>query len=177
MAKIGKSKQKIIILVVMLIGLFYLLTVSREKWGVRKTLITSDEPQPVCTVQNLNIQKSMVLSGTDGKGLSVYPLESKEAETPVTEVTFPFEELSQVEFTFCSGAGGWATILSVNADGTFSGEYFDGELGVTGEGYPNGTMYQSRFNGMRHTDCRIKKYSYIGRAQSLQNCRRITLHG
>ena len=50
-------------------------------------------------------------------------------------------------FLFCSGAGGWSTGLKLNADGTFSGEYHDSNMGETGDGYPNGTMYECTFSG------------------------------
>lgn len=76
------------------------------------------------------------------------------------EDTFSFSEFKRLEFWFSSGAGGWATRMTVNEDGGFSGEYFDGELGVTGEGYPNGTMYQSNFNGQFTQPVKVNDYTY-----------------
>lgn len=52
-----------------------------------------------------------------------------------------------MEFVFSSGAGGWATSLVLEADGTFSGSFYDSEMGVTGEDYPNGTVYIAEFTG------------------------------
>ena len=64
------------------------------------------------------------------------------------------------EFTFSSGAGAWATNLTLNADGTFEGDYHDSEMGLTGEGYPNGTVYICTFQG-RFTDAQpMDEYSY-----------------
>lgn len=64
------------------------------------------------------------------------------------------------EFTFSSGAGAWATNLSLNADGTFVGDYHDSEMGLTGEGYPNGTVYICTFQG-QFTDAQpINENSY-----------------
>lgn len=43
------------------------------------------------------------------------------------------------KYIFSVGAGAWSTIMTVNADGTFSADYHDSDLGVTGDGYPNGS--------------------------------------
>ncbi len=58
-----------------------------------------------------------------------------------------FEAMSDWQFIFSSGAGGWATELSVNPDGTFSGLYCDDDMGDTGSGYENGTRYECDFTG------------------------------
>ena len=49
--------------------------------------------------------------------------------------------------SFNSGAGGWSTELHLCADGSFTGEYHDSDMGDVGEGYPNGTVYVSSFSG------------------------------
>ncbi len=58
-----------------------------------------------------------------------------------------FPEMSDWEFVFSSGAGGWMTELFVNPDGTFSGRYFDDDMGDTGKGYSHGTHYECNFSG------------------------------
>lgn len=45
----------------------------------------------------------------------------------------------QGKYIFSVGAGAWSTIMTVNADGTFSADYHDSDLGVTGDGYPDGS--------------------------------------
>ena len=45
------------------------------------------------------------------------------------------------------GAGAWATQLNIRPDGSFSGEYWDMDMGSTGDGYPNGTQYGNTFTG------------------------------
>ena len=73
---------------------------------------------------------------------------------PDTQMEFP------VKFTFSSGAGAWATNLTLEANGTFQGDYHDSEMGLTGEGYPNGTVYICIFHG-QFSDARpIDEYSY-----------------
>lgn len=60
---------------------------------------------------------------------------------------FSFADLQYVDFTFSSGAGAWQTQLNIQADGSFSGEYWDVDMGSTGDGYPNGTQYGNTFTG------------------------------
>ena len=52
-----------------------------------------------------------------------------------------------MELTFSSGAGAWRTFLFLNADGTFTGEYSDSDMGDADEAYPNGTFYFCSFSG------------------------------
>ena len=58
-----------------------------------------------------------------------------------------FADLQYVDFTFSSGAGAWSTQLNIHADGSFSGEYWDMDMGSSGDGYPNGTQYGNTFTG------------------------------
>lgn len=85
---------------------------------------------------------------------------SEEASVNDTEDVLSFADLNNLQFCFSSGAGGWATMMSVDADGNFRGEYFDGDLGVTGDGYPNGTMYQCDFSGQFTEPVKVNEYTY-----------------
>ena len=58
-----------------------------------------------------------------------------------------FETLEGLEWSFCSGAGAWSTDMRIFADGSFSGEFHDGEIGEDGEAYPYGTVYICDFTG------------------------------
>ena len=58
-----------------------------------------------------------------------------------------FETLSGMEWIFCSGVGGWSTDLQIRADGSFIGDFHDSEMGETGAGYPDGTVYICSFSG------------------------------
>ncbi len=58
-----------------------------------------------------------------------------------------FEELAGLEWSFCSGVGGWSTELWIAADGSFTGAFHDSEMGETGEDYPYGTLYGCLFSG------------------------------
>ena len=65
-----------------------------------------------------------------------------------------FAEMSDWRFIFSSGAGGWSTELSVSPDGSFFGSYSDSEMGSTGPGYDNGTLYKCDFSGKFSKDVR-----------------------
>ena len=73
---------------------------------------------------------------------------------------FSFEDLKNLEFLFASGAGGWGTVLTIHPDGSFQGEHFDGDLGDTGDGYPNGTAYQCIFSGQFTQPEKVNDYTY-----------------
>ena len=71
-------------------------------------------------------------------------------------------------FYFSSGAGGWATVLNINPDGSFTGSYSDTNFGETGDGYPNGTTYLSVFYG-KFTDVKkVDDYTYTMRMEKIE---------
>ena len=47
---------------------------------------------------------------------------------------------SPMTYIFTSGVGAWETELTLYADGTFTGQFHDSNMGETGYGYPNGTV-------------------------------------
>lgn len=52
-----------------------------------------------------------------------------------------------MEMLFASGAGAWGTTLTLQPDGTFTGEYYSHENGENTSEYPYGTIYICRFSG------------------------------
>ena len=62
-------------------------------------------------------------------------------------------------YTFTSGAGNWVTQMEINADGSFTGVFYDYNLGDDGEGYDR-TLYYSRFSGYFMTPKKINNYTY-----------------
>ena len=70
-----------------------------------------------------------------------------ESESDGAETGFRFENLADRVFYFSSGAGAWFTELRIRSDGSFEGLYQDADMGVTGDGYPNGTLYYCEFSG------------------------------
>lgn len=99
---------------------------------------------------------------------SITPVESDVAEdiTPIItensseESTDLFKDMSKYQFAFASGAGAWQTLLNINEDGTFVGEYHDSEMGSVGEDYPNGVVYLSTFEGKFTEPKEVNAYTY-----------------
>lgn len=81
---------------------------------------------------------------------------------------FCFADISDLEFFFSSGAGGWWTEMYIHEDGSFEGIYRDGNMGITGEDYPNGQMYYSSFNGKFTEPEMIDEYTYMCRLEFME---------
>ena len=77
-----------------------------------------------------------------------------------SEDMLTFEDLSEYQFEFCSGAGGWMDGFVIEKDGYFFGQYTDSEMGSVGEGYENGSLYCSNYSG-HFTDLeKVDEYTY-----------------
>ena len=71
-----------------------------------------------------------------------------------------FEDLSQLGFSFMSGAGGWSEEFNIERDGYFTGQYHDSEMGIRGEGYDSGSVYFSSYSGHFTDLIKINDYTY-----------------
>lgn len=78
----------------------------------------------------------------------------------ITEDSFEFSDLNNIEFYFGSGAGAWRTIMHVAEDGSFWGEYSDSDMGSIGVGYSNGTYYYCAFEGKFTKPIKVNDYTY-----------------
>ena len=58
-----------------------------------------------------------------------------------------FASFEGMEWYFSSGVGAWATEMRILADGSFSGEFHDSEMGENADAYPEGTIYLCSFTG------------------------------
>lgn len=101
---------------------------------------------------------------------SEIPEETSEEETTASESEEPFlfADLALVQFDFSSGAGAWATTMTIAADGSFSGVYNDSDMGDAGEGYPNGTVYRCDFSGRFDDLVKVNEYTYSTRILSME---------
>lgn len=75
-----------------------------------------------------------------------------------TTTQLPFTEAQS--FSFMSGAGGWSTELTINPDGSFTGNYYDSDMGDSGDGY-DGTEYVSTFHGKFKNIRKKDDYTYV----------------
>lgn len=101
--------------------------------------------------------------GTEN-GATEHDIETTENETE----TFIFSKVKNYMFSFSSGAGAWCTELTILPDGSFSGLYNDSDMGDTGEGYPDGTRYQSKFHGKFTTPVAKDDHTYQFEIDSIQ---------
>lgn len=74
---------------------------------------------------------------------------------------------TSLNLLFCSGAGAWGTSLALQADGSFTGYYSDADMGDSGEGYPNGTVYICRFEGQFSEKQPLDEYSFSMTLESM----------
>ena len=86
------------------------------------------------------------------------PVNTDTTSTPEPK-TISFSELPS-EFIFTSGAGAWSTNIVIASDGSFEGSFHDSNMGETGEGYPNGTVYYCDVMGKFSTPVQVNQYVY-----------------
>ena len=83
------------------------------------------------------------------------------------EEALTFESLAGLEWSFSSGAGGWSTEMRLDAEGAFSGEFHDSEMGEMDDAYPHGTLYGCSFTGRFTPPEPVDEYSWVVRVDSL----------
>lgn len=135
-------------------------SISEQK--VSEEIYTIDKE----TQEDVTLQEEIVETQTEE---SVDKQEQTQETESIEETDeFSFADLVGQNFMFSSGAGGWATMMNVRADGSFSGQYHDSDMGVTGEEYPYGTVYQCTFSGQFSKPEKINDYTYSMKFQDLK---------
>ena len=95
--------------------------------------------------------------------------EQTQEESDITAFRgFSFADVADWEFYFSSGAGGWYTVLHIHEDGSFDGHFQDADLGVTGDGYPNGTIFLSDFYGTFTQPKKLDDTTYVFQIASIE---------
>lgn len=83
--------------------------------------------------------------------------ESTLTPTPPPE-PLSFATLRNFEFCFASGAGGWSTTMMIQADGSFAGEYLDGNMDI---------QYYCAFSGQFAPLVKVNEYTYSTQIDTL----------
>ncbi len=96
-------------------------------------------------------------------------MESFAPETTVPEERFSFALLNRRIFHFSSGAGGWFTEMTIDADGSFSGHFQDFNA-EDGDGY-NGVLFSSDFTGKFSEAAFVNDYTVSFRLETLEDNR------
>lgn len=119
---------------------------------VRQFADASSLPQ----IYPIRFEPDEIWAAIDGTG--------KTKELTANAVSFPEEPL---ELIFASEAGAWGSLLILNPDGSFTGDYHDTDMGSNAADYPNGTCYVSMFEG-RFTDIwQISDYAWSMKLENL----------
>lgn len=108
--------------------------------------------------------------GVKADDIQTESFENLDVQTDTSEEQegeFSLSEFKNLEFWFCSGAGGWATVMTINEDGSFSGVYQDSEMGDVGDGYPQGSVYECNFSGQFTQPEKVNDYTYSMRIREL----------
>ena len=74
----------------------------------------------------------------------------------------------KMDMSFSSGAGGWGTEITLRKNGKFKGDYHDSDMGSTGEGYPNGTVYYCVFSGQFGQIKKVDDHKYQMKLKSIR---------
>lgn len=94
-------------------------------------------------------------------------VEAPEIDLPEDQEAYEAYELVAGDFCFASGVGAWSTDLTLYPDGRFEGVYHDANMGETGEGYPNGTIYYCSFEGRFSEPQKIGENTYQMKIKSI----------
>ena len=122
----------------------YTLLATFEKTGklYDDFSILLDDTEPVFTRDNTkSLSENLQLYQEAGEAYAAQTADY------IASLGLPIDSDSVLEMMFCSGAGGWQTMLNLYPDGSFSGVYRDSEMGSYSDSYPNGTEYICRFHG------------------------------
>jgi hypothetical protein len=84
----------------------------------------------------------------------------REEQTGTNIINFEYVDLEGVEFWFGSGAGAWRTVVEIQADGAFYGNYIDSNAGEMSAVYPRGTKRESNFSGRFSPLVKTGDYEY-----------------
>ena len=139
---------------------------QQNKKTESKTTTSSKVIKKKSTSQSKDKKKKTKTASSTTESTTKQTTETKEkttqsktttSQTPQTEKTTTtakpsaqptiLDNLVGKNFVFSSGTGGWSTTLSIGPNSTFSGVYHGSDIGVTGPGYPGGTVSYSKFSG------------------------------
>lgn len=120
------------------------------------------DPEKETQLEDTETEKETQLEEVDTAG------EAENAKETPDDAGFTFEEIDGMYFWFASGVGGWSTDLILHGDGSFEGVYHDSDMGNTGEGYPDGTMYYCDFKGTFSSLAQVNEYTYSTRIKSME---------
>jgi hypothetical protein len=139
-----------------------------EKPFVVRMFVSEGIPSSGISYLNKNNVKKYFYISESGKDGSLSLVEfSNKLTSSVSSGDLKYSDLTGLPFYFSSGAGAWSTAVEILQDGTFSGYFYDRNMGEKGTDYPNGTMYECSFKGKFSPLKKINDYEYSMKCDSL----------
>lgn len=123
----------------------------------------------LCAVGILVLGGTMPVMAEEHVDLETLEREAQAAEKVSAEAEgdFSYKDLKGLTFAFSSGVGAWGTVLTIQEDGSFEGNYHDANMGDTGEGYPNGSVYICEFSGKFTEPKKEDSFTYSAKLESI----------
>lgn len=113
-----------------------------------------------------NTDGSEAEAETDSQNAAEVETQETEEDTQESsENVLPLEQ--SMEFVFSSGAGAWGTQLTLNTDGTFTGNFGDTDMSEGGDDY-QAIHYFCNFSGKFGNIKKLNEYSYSMTLEELQ---------
>ena len=125
-------------------------------FGGTKSPETDAPEQPETVAQST---ESTAVTGSIQVENNSKPVEATELKEVERNLYLPLDGSSR-DFYFSSGAGGWRTCIIVHEDGSFTGDYYDGDMGDMSDEYPGGTAYTCKFSGQFENIKKVNDYTY-----------------
>ncbi len=149
---------------------------TRQQAGTPESTSAAEKSDVQISPEDIPAESSVTQEGGQSDS---QPSDADAAELPAADSdgtdsqpsavdAFPFADLAGREFYFSSGAGAWYTAMDIHADGTFDGHYQDADMGDTGEGYPNGTLYYCDFSGKFTAPEKVNETTYVFQIESIE---------
>ena len=154
-----------IVIITTLIAICFVLMNQSSKKTKKNTSDTGVKYTDTLQTDSAEAQKK---SGDADSGLSKSADDASASGNDIdADVTAEFFKAAAGDYTFASGAGGWATYLVIDENGRFEGSYHDSEMGASGDDY-DATVYVSNFSGQLSDVKKISDLEYTAYVESIE---------
>ena len=154
-----------IVIITTMIAICFVLMNQSSKRTKKNTADTGVKYTDDLQTNSAEAQKK---SGDADSGLSKSADDASTSGNDIdADVTAEFFKAAAGDYTFASGAGGWATYLVIDENGRFEGSYHDSEMGASGDDY-DATMYVSNFSGQLSDVKKISDLKYTAYVESIE---------
>ena len=154
-----------IVIITTMIAICFVLMNQSSKKTKKNTADTGVKYTDDLQTNSAEVQKK---TGDADSGLSKSADDASTSGNDIdADVTAEFFKAAAGDYTFASGAGGWATYLVIDENGRFEGSYHDSEMGASGDDY-DATVYVSNFSGQLSNIEKISDLEYTAYVESIE---------